>query len=190
MPSSQWGNRMCWNPTRSTVSCFILNLCLTLHRDNLILTPNWRNARSLVVCLIEIKKSQSRKTNYWIKSNMTVESKVSIYNFNRLIADRCLFFCCSLTSKEIMMAVIDTTCRNETENTMFLATVFPLVSQVFQAASLLLQSWTWLPTIFRFLLNVAPTDPQPGMTLFCTSTPVTPLPHNTGNSCKAVLKHY
>lgn len=76
--------------------------------------------------------------------------------------------------------------RDEMQSTMFMAAVLPLVSQVFQAASLLLQSWTWFPTIFRFLLYVAPTDPQPRMTLFCTATPMTPLPHNTGNSCKEV----
>lgn len=80
--------------------------------------------------------------------------------------------------------------RDEIENTMFMATVLPLVSQVFQAASLFLQSWTWFPTIFRVLLHIAPTDTQPRMTLFCTATPMTPLSHNTGNSCKAELKHY
>lgn len=72
--------------------------------------------------------------------------------------------------------------RDETENTMFMATVLPLESQVFQAASLLLQSWTRFPSIFRFLLYIAPTDPQPGLALLCTATPMTPLPHNTGKS--------
>lgn len=42
------------------------------------------------------------------------------------------------------------------ENTMFMSALLALVSQVFQAASLLLQSRTRFPTVFRFLLYVAP----------------------------------
>lgn len=139
-------------------------------------------------------KSQSRKTNYSIKSSITVESKVLNCIFNQLTADRCFFF---FFLQLIDISKIHDGCdghnvqqRDQRENTMFMAAVLPLVSQVFQAASLLLQSWTWFPTVFGFLLYIAPTYPQPRMALFCTATPMTPLPHNTGNGCKAVLKHY
>lgn len=123
---------------------------------------------------------------------MTVESKVLNYYLNQQTANKCLVFWMFTDIRKIYDGCDghNVQQRDEIENTMFMATVLPLVSQVFQAARLLLQSWTWFPTVFRFLLYIAPTDPQPRMTLFCTATPMTPFPHNTGNSCKAVLKHY
>lgn len=76
---------------------------------------------------------------------------------------------------------------NERENTIFVATVLSLVSQVVQAGSLLLQSRTRLPTVLRLLLDVAPAYPQVGLALFCTATPVAPLPNQAWKSYKAVF---
>lgn len=126
------------------------------------------------------------------KKQYDIESSVLSYIFNQLSADKCLVFLLFIDIRKSYEGCDghNVQQRDEIENTMFMATVLSLESQVFQAASLLLQSWTRFPTVFRFLLYIAPTDPQPGVTLLCTATPMTPLPHNTGNSCKAVLKHY
>jgi len=99
---------------------------------------------------------------------------------------RLLLFSISLHQrKPYIKALIGT--GVQIENTMFVSTVLPLISQVFQAASLLLQSWTRFPSICRFLLSIAPTYSQTGFTLFSAATPMTPLPHDTWMSWKAVI---
>lgn len=69
---------------------------------------------------------------------MTVESKVLNCIFNQLAADRCPFFLFIDTSTIYEGPDGHNVQIKQRENTVFMAAVLSLVSQVFQAASLLL----------------------------------------------------
>lgn len=73
---------------------------------------------------------------------------------------------------------------------MCLCTVLPLVVDVFQAASLLLQRWTGIPSILGLLLNASSAHPVGRFTLQGTATPWTPLANCARLGYNQKTRHY